>query len=109
MAGTQSRSDGLFSDNPDFHPAHLVTSVPVSKGFPRRIGMMEYGWTREIEDIACEFSVDINKGLTGAQVKSSLQKYGKNGTSHSRSSLRAGIACRFPALCFDLLLIWGFV
>jgi hypothetical protein len=41
--------------------------------------MMEYAWTREIDDIAREFNVDIHTGLTRQQVALSLQKYGKNG------------------------------
>jgi hypothetical protein len=41
--------------------------------------MMEYAWTREIEDIAREFNVDLHTGLTKRQVRLSLQKYGKNG------------------------------
>ena len=45
--------------------------------------MMEYPWTREIEDIAREFNVDIHTGLTEAQVRLSLQKYGKNGKGPS--------------------------
>ena len=40
---------------------------------------MEYAWTREIDDIAREFNVDIHTGLTTQQVALSLQKYGKNG------------------------------
>ena len=40
---------------------------------------MEYAWTREIDDIAREFNVDIHTGLTRQQVALSLQKYGKNG------------------------------
>ena len=44
---------------------------------------MEYAWTREIEDIAREFSVDVHTGLTEPQIRLSLQKYGKNGKSSS--------------------------
>ena len=43
---------------------------------------MEYAWTREIEDIAREFSVDLHKGLTKRQARLSLQKHGKNGKDH---------------------------
>ena len=44
--------------------------------------MMEYAWTREIEDIAREFNVDLHTGLTKRQVRLSHHKYGKNGKEH---------------------------
>lgn len=40
---------------------------------------MEYAWTREIDEIAREFNVDLHAGLSRQQVASALQKYGKNG------------------------------
>ena len=41
---------------------------------------MENAWTREIEDIAREFNLDLRNGLTESQVRIALEKYGKNGT-----------------------------
>lgn len=41
---------------------------------------MENAWTREVEDVAREFGLDLHTGLTEAQVHKARQKYGKNGT-----------------------------
>jgi hypothetical protein len=40
---------------------------------------MEHAWTREVEDIAREFNVDVHSGLTEKQVLAALKKYGTNG------------------------------
>lgn len=41
---------------------------------------MEDAWTREIEDIAREYNVNIHTGLTHQQVIELREKYGLNGT-----------------------------
>jgi hypothetical protein len=57
---------------------------------------MENAWTREIEDIAREFNVDIRTGLTEPQFRLSLLKYGKNGKTLSYIVCHTGTALHFP-------------
>ena len=46
---------------------------------------MDDAWTREIDDIAREFNVNLHTGLTESQVQQNLAQYGKNGTYYLNS------------------------
>jgi hypothetical protein len=58
--------------------------------------MMEFAWTREIEDIAREFNVDLHTGLTDRQFRLALQEYGKNGKISFRFPSPQTGPCRLP-------------
>ena len=60
---------------------------------------MEDAWTREIDDIAREFNVNLHTGLTESQVQQNLEKYGKNGMP-SLPSFQSCVHCiRFVVFC----------
>jgi len=64
----------LHSDKSSSLPSVQSKDIPLCTG-------MEDAWTREIDDIAREFNVNLHTGLTESQVQQNLEKYGKNGMS----------------------------